>query len=196
MRSKKETVPARSSHAHELYRQWLHILMGLLHIAVLGIGGLDALRFFVLLELVGGLLLVALSHHRVFSFLKDILAHVQRRKEQLPGEGAFFFVLGVGVVSWLFSNETNILGAIIALTFQDAFSTLVGLHWGKTPIMERKSLEGAVGGFVMAFVALALIFSIPIALAVALVVTLVELLPINDSLSIPLVAGLLLHVIA
>lgn len=196
MRSKKETVPARSSHAHELYRQWLHILMGLLHIAVLGIGGLDALRFFVLLELVGGLLLVALSHHRVFSFLKDILAHVQRRKEQLPGEGAFFFVLGVGVVSWLFSNETNILGAIIALTFQDAFSTLVGLHWGKTPIMERKSLEGAVGGFVMAFVALALIFSIPIALAVALVVSLVELLPINDSLSIPFAAGLLLHVIA
>lgn len=196
MRSKKETAPGRSSRVHELHRQWLHILMGLLHIAVLGIGGLDALRFFVLLELVGGLLLVALSHHRVFSFLNDILAHVQRRKEQLPGEGAFFFVLGVGVVAWLFSNETNILGAIIALTFQDAFSTLVGLHWGKTPIMERKSLEGAVGGFVMAFVALAFIFSIPIALAVALVVSLVELLPINDSLSIPFVAGLLLHVIA
>lgn len=192
----KKTQKNTKPKAHEFHRQWLHILAGLLHVAILGIGGLDALRIFVLLELGVGLLLVALSHHKVFAFLKEILSHVQRHKEQVPGEGAFFFVLGVGIVAWLFSNETNILGAIIALTFQDAFSTLVGLHWGKTPIMERKSLEGAIGGFVMAFIALALIFSIPIALAVALVATLVELLPMNDSLSIPLAAGIILHLLA
>ncbi len=181
---------------HELHRQWMHLLVGLLHIAILGIFGLDVLRVFVVLALGLGILLVLLSQQKIFSFLKDILSHVQREKDLIPGEGAFFFVAGVGIVSWLFSNDTHVLGAIIALTFQDAFSTLVGLHWGQTRIMERKSLEGALGGLVVCFVALSLIFSIPIAFAVALVATLVELLPLNDAISIPLAAGLILHLLA
>ena len=194
--AKSKNIPISKPRTHELHRQWWHILVGLLHIAVLGIFGLDALRIFVVFALGLGVLLVLLSHQKIFSFLKDILSHVQREKELIPGEGAFFFVVGVGIVSWLFSNDTHVLGAIIALTFQDAFSTLVGLHWGKTRLMERKSLEGALGGLVVCFVALSFIFSIPIAFAVSLVASLVELLPLNDAISIPLASGLILHLLA
>jgi dolichol kinase len=186
----------KSLHARELLRQWMHIILGLLFIAVLGIGGLEGLRWFCLGLIVLGLVLVSLSNHKLFRFLHEILQRVQRKKESFPGEGAFFFVVGVSIAAWIFSNETNILGAIIALTFQDSFSTLIGIHWGKTSIAERKSLEGALGGFVMCFVALALIFSIPVALAASLVATLVELLPLNDSLTIPLATAIILHLLA
>ena len=188
--------PKKKTRHHELHRQWLHIGMGLLFVTVLGIGGLVALRQFTLILLVMGVILAWFAHIRLVPILQYILRHVQREKESIPGEGALFFVLGVSLVSWIFTNETNILGAIIALTFQDAFSTLVGIHWGKNKIMERKSLEGAAGGFLMCFIALALIFSLPIALAVSLVVTLVELLPLNDSLSIPISASVILHLLA
>ncbi len=189
----KKTLSRHSP--HELHRQWMHIAMGLLHVAILGIGGLGALRIFTLGLLAVGIALAVITHHKLVPFLRDAVRHVQRGKETIPGEGALFFVLGIALVAWLFSNETNVLGAIIALTFQDAFSTLIGIHWGRNRIMERKTLEGAVGGFAVCFIALGLIFSWPIALAAALVATLVELLPLNDSLSIPLAVGIILHVL-
>ena len=189
----KESFASSSSLFSEWKRQFIHVALGVFLIVVLLVSSLEFFRLFLLVGLAFGVILATLSKHKYGELVRDILAHVQREKELFPGEGAFMYVLGIAIVAWIFTSGDVIIGAILALAFQDSFSTLLGKQFGKTKLFNGKTLEGAAGGFIACAIVLGIFFPPPIALIVALVATVVELLPFNDSLTIPLVSGLVLQ---
>ncbi|MBU4124552.1 MAG: phosphatidate cytidylyltransferase, partial [Nanoarchaeota archaeon] len=76
----------------------------------------------------------------------------------------------------------------------DSFSTLVGKLYGKhpLPINHKKTWEGSIAFFVMAFTIL-WFFDPTKAIYVALITMVVEMLPkLDDNLTIPLAVGILL----
>lgn len=180
------------THSHwqrELTRKSIHIGLGLFFSIVLSLTSIYIFQWFLTGILLMGLVLAVLAHVRVFPVLEDLLTQVHRPKELFPGESAFVFVLGVLLPTFFFSNPIILIAGILAVTFQDGFSTLVGIKYGKTPILPGKSLEGSLAGFVACFIALCAVIPAEDAAALAMVATLVELIPFNDSFSIPFVTS-------
>lgn len=179
----------------EFKRQLFHLGLGLLFLGVIFGLSVEALRYLTIVLLVCGFGLSSLVYNRMGWILNDILKEVERKNEIVPGEGAFYFVMGVGLTSWVFSDPLVIAGGIIALTFQDSMSTLIGMRFGQTKIVFNKSIEGSTAGFLLCMLALLPIFPLPIAFQVALIATAVELFPLNDALTIPLVTAFALQTV-
>jgi phosphoserine phosphatase SerB len=109
------------------------------------------------------------------------------------------FAVGI-VLSLLIFPETIGYVAITTLTLGDGCAHIFGMKFGKTriPFNKGKNLEGTLFGFLFAFLG-AMIFVDPTrALIAAAVGMLVEAIPspINDNLTIPLVAGLALALVS
>ena len=111
---------------------------------------------------------------------------MERKHERIPGQSAFLFVIGALVPSFVFSDPFVVFLGIFALTWQDGFSTLFGVRFGKTKLFPNKSLEGSLGGLLACTIGLSVVVSLPLAFLLALFATIIELLPVDDSLSIPL----------
>jgi HAD superfamily phosphoserine phosphatase-like hydrolase len=107
-----------------------------------------------------------------------------------------FFALGIIFSLILFPTPTNYV-LVAILTLGDGFATVFGKTLGRTvlPLNKGKTVEGSVFGFIFAFSGALLFVNNPIkALIGSAIGILVELLPlpIDDNLTIPLVAGLAL----
>ncbi len=178
------------SFQREVLRQTVHVALGMLCILVLFLSSMFVFRAFILTLLITGAIVSLLVERRVLRSLDGLLTRVERQGEHVPGEAAFLFVAGVGLTSFLFFSPLPVLVGIVAYTFQDSFSAIFGLRFGKTKILGPKSLEGSFAGFVGCLIPLAIILPLPLALAVAFVATLVELLPINDAFGVPLASAL------
>ncbi|MCW4015191.1 MAG: HAD-IB family phosphatase [Candidatus Bathyarchaeota archaeon] len=105
------------------------------------------------------------------------------------------FALGIAISLLVFPEPICYI-AITVLTLGDGSAHIFGVKFGKTsvPLNKGKSIEGAIAGFMCAFIG-AMIFVDPArALIAAAVGMLIEGLPspINDNLSIPLASGLIL----
>ncbi|MBU3896434.1 MAG: SEC59/DGK1/VTE5 family protein [Nanoarchaeota archaeon] len=124
-------------------------------------------------------------------FLMSELKTYERQGEYF--KGVVNYMLGVFLVTVLF--PLNIAAACIAvLAAGDSFSTLVGKLYGKhpLPINHKKTWEGSIAFFVMAFTIL-WFFDPTKAIYVALITMVVEMLPkLDDNLTIPLAVGILL----
>ncbi len=125
-----------------------------------------------------------------------------RPKERNRLTGTAPYVLGIG--STLYFYRTDIATAAICfLAFGDVAATAIGERWGRTKIGE-KSLEGTLAFTVTALAAGFLLSAAGFPLmhglifAGAITAAGVELLPIpvNDNLSIPLVSGGIMELIA
>lgn len=79
--------------------------------------------------------------------------------------------------------------AILMLVLGDGVAALVGMKWGKIRITWNRTLEGSFALFVVALLVALPLVSPEIALAGAGVAALAEYIPINDNLSIPILAG-------
>ena len=112
--------------------------------------------------------------------------------------GATYYLIGSFLCILFFRQDIAIV-CVCFLILGDLFAAVVGKMWGRTKLLNKKSLEGSIACFVVcALVALALMRSHPIiALAGALTATLVELVPtgIDDNITMPLVSGLVMHLI-
>jgi dolichol kinase len=88
------------------------------------------------------------------------------------------------------------LTAITVLTFGDAASTIIGLKFGKIKF-KGKTIEGFIAGTIISFIPVYLILGNPfLALIASFIGMLAELiLPIDDSLTIPLSVGIVLLLI-
>ena len=109
-----------------------------------------------------------------------------------------FFALGIILSLILFDTPTNYV-SITILTLGDGFATTFGRTIGRTafPINKGKTVEGSIGGFLLAFLG-ALLFIDPVkALLGAATGILVELLPLplNGNLTIPLTVGAVLTLV-
>jgi dolichol kinase len=185
----------RKAFSTEVKRQMLHLLLGIVLISVLALFGLESFRQFLGFLVVMGAFLFVLAFYKIWKPLNRLLKEVERSNERYPGEAAFFFILGIGIVSWFFSNPQIVMGAIVALTFQDAVATFVGVNVGKVKIFRKKTLEGTLAGFLTGIITLSIFFPLQTAVLVIIITTFVELLPINDALTVPITAALLLQIL-
>ncbi len=178
----------------EIKRQLVHLFFGLAFIALLVFSGLENTKLVLGTGLVlGGLTAFILSKgHRLFPF-SQIVEIVGRDTEEFPGKGALSFFAGMLLTMVLFNSEQIVLGAMLVTVVGDAFSTLIGKKFGKKKIIENKSLEGSAAFFFSAEFALLLAgFSPATSLVVALSGTIVELIPFEDNLTIPVACGAVL----
>ncbi len=175
----------------EVLRQSFHLVLGFFLSGLLFFTNLNFFRIALLVLFIFGIFLVFVARSRVFSPLNQLLDLVQRKNERVPGQSAFMFVLGALIPSFLFSNPFHVFLGVFALTWQDGFSTLFGVRFGKTKIFPSKSLEGSLGGLVACTLGLSIFLPFQQAFILSLVATVVEILPIDDSLSIPFVVAFL-----
>lgn len=118
------------------------------------------------------------------------------RPSEERGLGAHvYFACGVFIAILLYS-QTIAVAAILMLILGDGAAALVGIKWGKIRLTERRTLGGSLALFLVAFLAALLVVSPKLALVGAIVAAYVELLPINDNLSIPIFAGLAMTFVA
>ncbi len=113
------------------------------------------------------------------------------RKGVPPFYGSINFLLGSALAAALFPEFAAV--GMLAVGAGDAFSTVVGLNFGRTKI-GGKSLEGALAFFVSSLILCAQVLPIEKALTAALAGAVIELLPIrvDDNITIPLgVAGII-----
>jgi phosphoserine phosphatase len=110
-----------------------------------------------------------------------------------------FFATGITLSLLLFPTPIN-YASVAVLTLGDGFARIFGRTMGRTafPLNKGKMLEGSVFGFLFAFLG-AMAFVDPVkALAAAITGMVVESLPlpVNDNLTIPIITGLALTLMA
>lgn len=188
--SSKKVSPNELSWRREVFRQSIHVGLGLFLSGVLFFSNLDFFRLVCFAALGAGVVLSLVARAKIFPLLNGLLEKVERKNEFVHGQSAFMFVLGALIPALVFSNPLLVFLGVFALTWQDGFSTLFGVRFGKTVILRGKTVEGSLGGLVACTLGLSLILPLPSAFFLALIATLVELIPVDDSLSIPLIVSI------
>tara|TARA_Y100000310_G_scaffold335413_1_gene417410 strand:+ start:356 stop:853 length:498 start_codon:yes stop_codon:yes gene_type:complete len=118
---------------------------------------------------------------------------VEREHEkELPGKGALIFFLGAIFLMLIFKEQLIVIGALCVAVYGDAASTLFGLRFGKHRIAGKKTIEGVLGGILVSLLFLGVLFEPWIALVTAITGMVSELLPFDDSFTIPLTAAIVL----
>lgn len=175
----------------EFRRKFIHISVGSLFILlVLFSDTITALKIIFSFYIAGLLISLMISRGFKFPFVHPVLNGVQRKTEKhLPGKGALYFFLGACLTLAIFSwNKEIVLAALCAVVYGDGFATIIGIKFGKHEIVENKSVEGTLACFIACAIFLHAVypFSIFRVIFVAFVATMVELLPIDDNLGMPL----------
>jgi dolichol kinase len=107
--------------------------------------------------------------------------------------GHVFFAAGAFVAVLAYAKEIAIASLLMA-TLADGGAAVVGSRWGRRKLFSGKTLEGFLTFILIGFVvSVWLVKPAPIALAGAIGAACVELLPINDNLTVPIAAGLVMH---
>ena len=183
-----------------MFRQAIHFAGGVFFAALfLALGNSPATAALAIIFSIG--ILVSDAHRKWngLPFLKTILAGAEREGEaEIPGKAALEFTFGMLITAMIFysSPPAVLAGAALVLGVGDGASTLIGKRFGKTKIAGGRTLEGSMGGFAAAAVALLPIFPLQAAVFAAAAGMIAEYLPVNDNYSIPLAAAAALALMA
>ena len=129
-------------------------------------------------------------------FVQTRFSSFIRKNEANTLTGTAPYVLGIGLTLYLY--QTGIAtAAILFLACGDVMATAVGERFGRTKVAKEKSLEGTAAFFVTAVLSGVFLnitmfqMSFGLLFVGAFIAALVELLPlpVNDNLSIPVVSG-------
>ncbi len=174
----------------EFYRQAIHYFAGNAIIALLMLFGTKFAFSVSFILLIAGFALSTQLVKKAKHPAKEIILLVERDGEsRLPGKGAFMLFAGMTITLFLFPDKTIALAALIALTYGDVVSTIVGKLFGKTKIIGERTIEGSLAGMMANFFMLALFLLPGQAILTAIAAMLAEYLPTDDNVSIPLVAA-------
>ena len=119
-------------------------------------------------------------------------------RQGIPFQGAFWFYFSCGI-SFLIFPHTIATAATLILSVSDSLATLVGKHFGRTRLLEDKTLEGTLV-FLLSSLVISYHFFPSGFLLGAIAATLGEVVPgffprlrekgiLDDNLLIPLFAG-------
>lgn len=187
----------------EIWRKTLHILSLSIPVGLLILGRSAAL--YVVVPLASTFLVSEILRTRSRT-VRDLIARIFgsiMRPEEIPPvpaplrfNGATWVLLSACVVIVLFEPPVAAAAMVIGLV-GDAAAALVGRRFGRRPLGSRgKSVEGTIAFAVTAFPAAAFVPGLSLlSLAAAVIVAaLVEGFgtPINDNLSVPMAAGIVL----
>ena len=178
----------------EVRRQFVHFLFGSLFIALAILFGTEGALLYVSALFSAGLVAILLILAGIkIPLLYGIVQRLEREQEKgLPGKGALMLFLGAIILMILTQNVLVVVGALCVSAYGDVASTIFGLKWGKHSIVGKKTLEGTLGGIFVSLLFLGVLFEWWIALIAAVAGMLSELLPIDDSITIPLVSAVVL----
>ena len=184
----------------ETRRNLFHLILGLLVVAGLYYNILDV--WIMLAVVVVGFLLSTASRRRPVPLINWFLQRFERKEDLeggIPGRGALFFFVGLLLALALFEHEVVLASATI-FVLADSISPLIGVKVGRVrhPLSDKKFLEGSIAGFIFAFLG-AMLFVSPLeALLATFFAVVVEAIDtvngrrIEDNITIPLVAGLVI----
>jgi len=114
-------------------------------------------------------------------------------------EAGSYWLLSSLLILLLF-NINIAYASILILAFGDTAAGFVGRNMGqlKNPLNKKKTIEGSLAFFATSLFAAMLFVSTPTAIIVAFVVAIIESLPlkINDNLTVPLSAGLVMFMLS
>ena len=139
------------------------------------------------------------------NFFWRLFSSLLRRHERKDVTGTGYFLIGALLSIILFSiilfkdEKTYAIVCLYFLILGDFFAALVGIKWGRTKIFPPKSLEGSLACFsVCLLAALAHKLNPIVAITGALTATIAELVPlgINDNLTIPIISGCAMWIVA
>jgi dolichol kinase len=186
----KKNAPVRQSETpmNEFLRQSIHALGTLSIIAGIWLIGLETMRI-----LLATVLLLALAASVLYhSLSKKLPVHrllllVRRQTEkQWPLRALIIWNIGVLAALLIFSDSGILTIGLIPLAIGDSVSTVIGKRLGSITLMGKKTLEGT-GAFFLATATVCLPFiGLPNALILGLVTAVLELMPIDDNITLAL----------
>ncbi|TAJ44713.1 diacylglycerol/polyprenol kinase family protein [Methanofollis fontis] len=177
---------------NEYRRQAAHLVIGTGVAAILLLPFPGAATLIYASGLLGGLVLIeTLIRGYHIPGISELVADLER-DGAFPGKGSMYFVASALFCSIAFTAETAFV-AVLSLAILDAVATMAGLRFGRHTIINGRTLEGSVSGFVALSIILLPIGGPAVALTASGVAAVVELLtPIDDNLVIPPIVGLVL----
>lgn len=133
--------------------------------------------------------------------IKEADVHVRPliRPQERRGMGAHvFFAAGAFVAALAYPKDIAI-AAMFVVVIADGAAAVVGRRWGHHRLVGKKTLEGTLTLFSVAIITATFIFvagfrlpfytSAMLSLAGAIAAACIELLPLNDNLTIPIATG-------
>ena len=187
----------------EIRRQVFHLILGLVIVSLYLIGALTQGTLLIIFFI--GLITALLSKKYKIPVIYWFLKKFEREKDlkENPGKGVLTFI-GGSLLALVFFEENIALAAIMVLAVGDSVSHIVGKHFGKRKywINSPKYLEGTVAGIFFASIAASFFVGSKLAFmgsAAAMILESIELkigkTIIDDNLTVPLVAGLVMHLL-
>ena len=189
-----------------LGRKFYHFLNGVLCVGLYAFV-LNREEALILLSSVGGVFmlldLIRLRSPRLNALTLKYFGKIMRREELRSVSGNSFYILGLLTLVAFFPKPIVLLSTLF-LAVGDPIAAVVGTHWGKIKITQRKTLEGALANlcatglisfvFGWGFLNVSLIQSLMLAVVGGVISTLVELIPspIDDNFTLPVGSALLL----
>lgn len=193
-----------------LGRKFYHFLNGIVCVALYAFV-LSREEALILLGSVGGIFmlldLVRLKSPALNAVTLKYFGKIMRREELKSISGNSFYILGLLVLVYFFPKPIVLLSALY-LAVGDPVAAVVGTHWGKVKITQRKTLEGALANwfatsgisftFGLAYLNLSLSQALMLSVVGGTISTLVELIPspIDDNFTIPVGSALLITAVS
>lgn len=152
--------------------------------------------------------IIRLRRLPLHGFLNRLLGPILREHESADFAGASY-ILSASFFTILLFEKSVAVAAISFIILGDITAALIGRRFGKTKIRwslvenndesSWKSLEGSLSCLFMCLVVALVIPHLPLWVGIvgAFVATVVEgiTLPINDNFSVPLISGLVMHIL-
>lgn len=194
-------LPSRTD--THLVRKFWHIGVGAILLRAYYLSGLGSQKWAMIagtLGVIGIIFDFFRLNNRAFSnFALKYFGQFYRESERTGYSGLPFYAFGVAISLFLFEERVAVL-SVFFLVFSDPISSLVGIKFGKTRIINGKSLEGSIAGaLVCTFICIIYgqhlaynkEFLFPFAVFAGIIGSLSELLfsKLDDNLTIPIVSG-------
>ena len=179
----------------ELKRKAIHLTFGIIILSLIIFLGAEISTKLVTLSLIFGVIISILIIKKIkIPLIQKIILSVERDDERkFPGKAAIYFLAATLIVMTLFKDEpTIIITALSIQIFADTTAALIGMQFGKRKVFRKKTLEGSIGFFIIAFICISIFYPTHVAIISAIIATLVEILPLDDNLFVPLFTAMAL----
>jgi dolichol kinase len=121
--------------------------------------------------------------------IEKVAAPMMRKHERRSMGGHVFFALGLFIAVFLYERDIAIAISLI-MVLADGAAAIVGKRFGRIRLIGEKTLEGTLTLICVAFIVAIWFVGWAVALVGAVIAGLVELMPVDDNLSIPIFSGL------
>jgi dolichol kinase len=144
-----------------------------------------------------------LKNKKVQGYFLTYFSSLLRTHEKKRITGTGYYLLSSLLSISLFKKELAIT-CLSFLILGDMFAAIIGTRYGRTKLIEEKSLEGSLACFIVCMVIGLFVtwlfpthLNLPIIVIGAFTATIVELLPLgfDDNLTIPLISGLVMEIL-